>query len=92
MLWFLRGLAERLAASPAVRGNREASMERGEMRGKHGQQGSFSRPSKRSGWDRKTDFCKNEPEKLLKTKDRHLKMGQNEPENEAEKCFEIGAC
>ena len=38
----------------------------------------------RRKWDKKCIFCKNEPEKLLKTKDRHLKMGQNEPENEAE--------
>jgi hypothetical protein len=28
----------------------------------------------------------------LRTKHRHLKMGQNEPENEAEKCFRISRC
>jgi hypothetical protein len=28
----------------------------------------------------------------LKTKRRHFKMGQNEPENEAEKCFRISRC
>jgi hypothetical protein len=43
-------------------------------------------------WDKKHQFCKNEPEKLLKTKDRHLKMGQNEPENEPKKFFRISAC
>jgi len=37
----------------------------------------------------KTSFLQNEPEKLLKTKDRTSKMGQNEPKNEAEKCFRI---
>ncbi|HZT70248.1 MAG TPA: hypothetical protein VFC10_10960 [Terriglobia bacterium] len=40
----------------------------------------------------KTRFCKNEPEKLLKTKDLACKMGQNEPKNEAEKSFKFNAC
>jgi hypothetical protein len=45
-----------------------------------------------AGWDKKVGFCKNEPEKLLKTKVRPFKMGQNEPENEAEKLLKTGAC
>ena len=37
-------------------------------------------------------FYKNEPEKLLKTKGRLSKMGQNEPGNEPNKCFGISGC
>jgi hypothetical protein len=47
---------------------------------------------KRAKWDRKRSFCKNEPEKLLKTKDRHPKMGQNEAKNEAENLLKTNAC
>jgi hypothetical protein len=43
-------------------------------------------------WDKNTHFCKNEPEKLLKTNDRLPKMGQNEPKNEAEKLLKIHTC
>jgi hypothetical protein len=46
----------------------------------------------RRKWDKKCIFYKNEPEKLLKTKDRHLKMGQNEPENEAENLLKTKGC
>jgi hypothetical protein len=46
-------------------------------------------PKKRTRWDRKIHFCKNEPEKLLKTNDRASEMGQNEPENEPKKLFRI---
>jgi len=37
-------------------------------------------------------FYKNEPEKLLKTKGRLSKMGQNEPENGPNKFFGISGC
>jgi hypothetical protein len=43
-------------------------------------------------WDEKDVILKNEPEKLLKTKDRHLKTNRNEPENEAEKLLKTGSC
>jgi hypothetical protein len=44
-------------------------------------------------WDTKKDvILKNEPERLLKTKDRPQKRTENEPENEAEKLLKIGSC
>jgi len=38
----------------------------------------------RSRWDEKDVILKNEPEKLLKTKERASKTNRNKPENEAE--------
>jgi len=40
----------------------------------------------------KTRFLKNEPEKLLKTKDRHQKTNRNKPENKAEKLLKTRSC
>src|SRR5690348_11546439 len=37
-------------------------------------------------------FLKNEPEKLLKTKDRGPKTNRNEPESEAEKLLKTRSC
>jgi hypothetical protein len=45
-----------------------------------------------SAWDKKTRFFKNEPEKLLITKDRPSKTNRNEPKNEAEKLLKTGSC
>jgi len=42
--------------------------------------------------DKKDVILKNEPEKLLKTKDRGQKRTGNEPENEAEKLLKTLAC
>jgi hypothetical protein len=44
---------------------------------------------RRAEWDRKAPFCKNEPENLLKTMDRRLKTGSNEPKNKAEKLIRV---
>jgi hypothetical protein len=37
-------------------------------------------------------FFENEPEKLMKIKDRRQKRTENEPKNEAEKLLKTGAC
>jgi hypothetical protein len=43
-------------------------------------------------WDKRIPFLKNEPEKLLKTKDRDPKTNRNEPKNEAEKLLKTLGC
>ena len=57
-----------------------------------GQLSAVARPEIWDEWDKKYLFWQNEPEKLLKTKDRCSKTNRNEAKNEAEKLLKTLEC